>query len=50
MLTAPAAVTNKALKNVGMSKDDIDLFEPERGLRQRGAALHAPRSTSTTTR
>ncbi len=27
MLTAPAAVTNKALKNVGMSKDDIDLFE-----------------------
>ncbi len=27
MLTAPAAVTNKALKNVGMSKEDIDLFE-----------------------
>ena len=27
MLTAPAAVTEKALKNVGMSKQDIDLFE-----------------------
>src|SRR3546814_16913440 len=27
MLTAPAAVTEKALKNVGMSKDDIDLYE-----------------------
>ena len=27
MLTAPAAVTEKALKNVGMSKGDIDLYE-----------------------
>ncbi len=27
MLTAPAAVSEKALKNVGMSKDDIDLWE-----------------------
>lgn len=27
MLTAPAAVARKALKNVGMSKDDIDLYE-----------------------
>ena len=27
MLTAPAAVTEKALKNAGMTKSDIDLFE-----------------------
>ncbi len=27
MLTAPAAVSQKALKNVGMTKDDIDLWE-----------------------
>ena len=27
MLTAPAAVSEKALRNVGMSKDDIDLWE-----------------------
>lgn len=27
MLTAPADVARKALKNTGMSKDDIDLFE-----------------------
>ncbi|MDB5738668.1 MAG: acetyl-CoA acetyltransferase [Sphingomonas bacterium] len=27
MLTAPAEVSNKALKNCGMSKDDIDLWE-----------------------
>lgn len=27
MLTAPVAVTEKALKNVGMTKDDIDLYE-----------------------
>ena len=27
MLTAPVAVAKKALKNAGMSKDDIDLYE-----------------------
>ncbi|MGY2932300.1 acetyl-CoA C-acetyltransferase [Bradyrhizobium sp. GM6.1] len=40
MLTGPVDVTEKLFARSGMKKSDIDLFEPQRGLRLGCAALH----------